>query len=565
MSGFLYGRSSWSVEERCALELVGSYEIPDEHGEAWLRGRERCLTDLYFLCTEVLGYRQFYEPLHRPMCEFVQDMDEHSERITSLVVPRGCFKSTIGIGGMIQALARNPDERIGFFHSIKDMGVEYLDELKNHLESNSTLKWLFPDVFYADPVRESKTWLRDAIRVKRRRENKVPSIMVGGVDSSKTGFHFSKLVTDDISSDKNCETQEMREKVRVFRRNSFATVEEQETVRGLNLATVWHPDDATVDMIKGSRGEGDWAGEVRSFGKPGVWYRAIRELPDGTPDYENGKSIFPTRFTEPVIERLRKTLGSYRFSAHYMNNPTPEGVARFRRSDVLWYRLGDDGLPPISESYEVYMGVDPNRSEKTTGDPSAVVVAAWTASGHLWLLQIVQGHENWTEFVKTLTDAAQRWQPREILIEENSAQIQLKTWLETGLMERGLFSKVVPFSSSRANRKVDRIMALQGLFESKRLHVLEGMDKFVKEAEQWTGMRDDRDDQLDALAFIFQRVRQRPASVVVKEREKRKDEAVDVLAEAGLGFILGGGDADESEAGGGRSFGIRRSRLERMR
>ena len=52
--------------------------------------RKLSLAHLYTFATAILGYSDFYEPLHRPLCDFTQRPEE-----TLTLIPRGMFKSTV--------------------------------------------------------------------------------------------------------------------------------------------------------------------------------------------------------------------------------------------------------------------------------------------------------------------------------------------------------------------------------------------------------------------------------------------------------------------------------------
>lgn len=528
--GYRYGRDAWSVEERCDPRLLSLFSIDDDHAEAWLAGRARCLTDLFFLCKEVMGYTDFYEPLHRPMCDFVQGMDDHPQLFTVNVVPRGHFKTSVELGAMMQALLRNPNERLLLTHGKKDMACSYLDELKRKCCNVTMLRWLFPDVIWNDPEREAPAWKKDCVTFIRQYDNKVPSILAGGIDAPVTGFHFSKQYADDVVYETNSASPEMREKVREWRRNSLPQTEEPETLRVLWSATRWHHEDATHEFMEAAAGRGEFVDHAR------VFFRAALQDSLGRPDL-GGEPVFPTRYTKKALSLWKVALGSYRFSCHYMNDPTPEGVAKFRDSDIVNFRLNEEGHPPTDEHYVYFTSVDPNRSEKTAGDPCAIVTAAVTETGKMWVVDVYRGHPSGLELIEQLKAHVKQWNPVRVFFEENFFQQQMRTWVSDRFIEQEVQARLVPVKGSTANRKVDRILALQPLVESRGFHLREGLESFRSEMTRWTGKRLDRDDQLDAVAYIFAEAVRNRQYVAKRKKPVNPDRAASVLADAGLGGL----------------------------
>jgi len=522
-----FGKAGWTLEERCHPSLVEEYRIKDADAQKWLELRRRCLTDLYFFSRHVMGRSDFYEPLHRPLCEFVDAADERPERYTVVLVPRGFFKTTVEMDYMLLSLLRNPNERLLLTHGKKDMAVDYLKDMKQSCLQNKMLRWLFPDVIWEDPKRQAPTWLADQISFRRSWENKVPSVCAGGIDAPVTGFHFTKQFDDDVVYEMNSATPEMREKVREFRKNQIAMRQDPATLRIFWFATRWHHEDASQEFVEASEGRGQFVGRSRMF------FRAGLQNADGKPDV-NGEATFPTRFTKAQLLEDRVDMGSYRWGCHVQNDPTPEGTTYFRLSDIIRFRLNADGHPPIAEPYVVFTAVDPNRSEKTTGDPSAIVTAAITARGHVWVLDVVRGHQTANQLLDDISKQVKKWNPRRVFVEVNNYQHQLIPWAKDKMMDTALFYNVSPVKSTWVQNKMSRILAMQPVTEAHGFHVLEGLDEFVQEMTRWTGKKGDKDDQLDAMSYIYIfGAREKPAEVKEKRRVNY-DQAGFVMREAGI-------------------------------
>lgn len=127
------------------------------------------------------------------------------------------YKSTIlTIAETIQDLCNNPDTTICILSYARHAAKVFLIQLKQILEQSEFLKWLFPEIFYADPATQAFKWSEDiGLWVNRKSMAREPSIAAYGlIDGQPTGRHFSKLVYDDVVTDEVARSPEMIEKVK---------------------------------------------------------------------------------------------------------------------------------------------------------------------------------------------------------------------------------------------------------------------------------------------------------------------------------------------------------------
>lgn len=140
----------------------------------------------------------------------------HSEIITALeaptkrkviVVPRGTFKSTLcSITYPLWMLLRNPDLRILIESEVFANSVTYLRAIKTIIKSEKFLN-VFGDL-------QGFIWRDDSIVVSSRQKTlKEPSIVCGGVDTTKVGMHYDLIISDDLNSPANSDTPEKCQRV----------------------------------------------------------------------------------------------------------------------------------------------------------------------------------------------------------------------------------------------------------------------------------------------------------------------------------------------------------------
>lgn len=164
--------------------------------------RQLIENDLYYLC-DFLGYKDVNWQTHQ---EIIQALESDSKR-KLIVVPRNCFKSTIGVVTYsIWRLIRNPNERIFIDSEVYENSKNFLREIKAHLESPA-LTSLFGTF-------KTKTWNESEIIIKQRTvHKKEASITVGGIGTVKVGQHYSCIIGDDYNSPNNSNTKEKCQKI----------------------------------------------------------------------------------------------------------------------------------------------------------------------------------------------------------------------------------------------------------------------------------------------------------------------------------------------------------------
>lgn len=165
--------------------------------------KEKYKASLYHTCKYLLGYKDVNPRTHGDM---IRALEAPTKR-KLIVMPRGTFKSTIGVVGYsIWILMNNPDARILIDSEVYTNSKNFLREIKAQLLRPEFIE-LFGD--WRGPV-----WSEGEIVIAPRTATlKDPSISCGGVETIKVGAHFDYIIHDDLNSNKNSATQEGRKKV----------------------------------------------------------------------------------------------------------------------------------------------------------------------------------------------------------------------------------------------------------------------------------------------------------------------------------------------------------------
>jgi hypothetical protein len=124
-----------------------------------------------------------------------------------ICVPRGTFKSSIvSVAYPIWRLNRNPNLRLFLDSELYSNSVNFLREIQGHYLSEKFIE-IFGDL-------RSETWNQSELIVSTRTKVlKEPSILAGGIGTTKVGQHYDEIIGDDYNSPRNSSTHEGRKKV----------------------------------------------------------------------------------------------------------------------------------------------------------------------------------------------------------------------------------------------------------------------------------------------------------------------------------------------------------------
>jgi len=205
------------------------------------------------------------------------------------------YKSTIITFALtIQDIINDPEITIGIFSHTKGIAKSFLKQIKFELESNIGLQELFPEVFYANPVKESRCWsLDNGITVKREGNPKEATVEAWGlVDGQPTSKHYKRLIYDDIVTVESVTTSEQIQKTTEAWSMSLNLASKDTIIR--YVGTRYHLNDTYAEIIK------------RGAAKQRV-----------TPATEDGKvEGTPVLMSVERLAQKYRDMGSYIFSCH---------------------------------------------------------------------------------------------------------------------------------------------------------------------------------------------------------------------------------------------------------
>jgi len=295
------------------------------------------------------------------------------------------------------------------------------------------------------------------------------------------------IVDDPLKNRKEAESVTIREAIwDWFRDVLWTRLEDDASV--IVIQTRWHPQDLI--------------GKILAEGVDGVAFERVRlpaicEEPGDLLGRAVGDALWPERYPVEKLAEIRSLLGAYGWSSLYQQRPRPRG-------DQLFYEPGRFDLEDFKlDGHRVIIVCDPAATESTRADFSAVLVLAakgWGADMRVWVIDHFHKQTTVPKLVRRLGQFQRLWYGVPIgveavggfkaipdMLKEHDPQLRLLDIKPVG----DKFTRAQPASSAWNEGRIliprDRPWAA-GL---------------IQECQDFTGVKDDHDDQVDCLAHGF--------------------------------------------------------------
>jgi len=495
---------------------------------------ERCLTDLYFLITEVLWYHDAhkYGELHRWICREVAKDDilatnarggqywrpKNGDRQMWLL-PRDHFKTTIlTIGHAIQQILRNPNVSLLLLSGKDEHALLFSDEIRRQFVFNERLTTLFGPwtAQSMDAMGSKSEWTIPAKAVfgGKRRE---PTMVATGFKSRLESRHYDGGYLDDcMGEDDTSEVglQEVRENykkviplidsdgwvmmpgTRKHYNDLYQGLMDTQTYRVYVRHGLEHPEKQC---------ETD---ECSRFAEP---HRAP-DMKVGVPlePRRMGRSDFDRKLAECQIDPKQ---GQSYFWHEYMNIPFSPSDRKYQ---PRWFVKVDDSMipgkgPPFSPLNK-WIAVDTalKDDEHPSGyDFNVVVVGGFDDHGRLFILDIFRDRD-WTE--KQIADCIMtcmkisEYGGISRVITEKVGEVRLNNYLRGRARQAGVPMQIVSVTRGGrgAKSKMERIIGCQGYFEQGRVFFRKSCENFDDAVNEFCNLgRWTNDDIADAISMFF--------------------------------------------------------------
>jgi len=363
--------------------------------------RIMCITDLWFLCTEVYrmhegkrgGRKIWYEDFHGPMVDFFELPDDALIWFT-----RNMLKSTVAEIYCVQQILADPTNVVLMLGSESmGLGRKKLLNIKRRLKHPKLIA-AFPDRLIANENKwemanqDGLTITRDVPDEEggtREIPPSEPQIRIFGMDSAVTGDHPTHILFDDFITEKNTTTAVQIEKA-IKKFEAVAGLRSLETITKL-IGTPWHALDLYHHII-----QNEIVDHIVQIA--GVHMEGDREVID-----------YPW-FTKDFLRKQKKMMRHLYWAQMHLDT-RPKEDQLFKPPYRYW-----DELP---KELEYYIGVDPSTGLTEEHDKAGITVGAVDPNNTsaLYLIECDEYSLQAEELAELVLEKILRYTPNRVGIE----------------------------------------------------------------------------------------------------------------------------------------------------
>lgn len=483
--------------------------------QAFLAWRTILQTDLWELCKVLYPppKYQWKESFHRPICErhFVSkdptrplgEQDYHKQRL--YLDPRNHFKTTMDICDCLQWIICFPDVRILIGCGVRQHAINMLQVVKAHFQYNEVIRSFFPEC--CPSAKKTEDWGRqESFTCPARKDKflKEPTCSIASPDATVASTHYDILKFDDLVNETNSKTAESLQSV----------------VQWFKLTNPLLEPYGYRDVIGTRYDFSDLYGEILGddFSDEDCIAKQHRNyLVTKRSCYDaHGEPVFPERFTRERLEQERAEMGSFNFSAQYLNKPIPSDSQHFPWPLVERAFIDKKELPRARTYFTTFdlaisQASDADRTAIVTcsvGTPASNSTAATLAGlptrqnpPHLYIEDIIVGHLKPLDVVDALYKVYRKFKPIQVRTEQVGFARLLEPIMRAEAIRQKQHLPLVWIDRDTREAKQARIAGIQPWLERNEIHIVNDIlhkEDLVLELVRFPKYR--RDDIVDALS-----------------------------------------------------------------
>lgn len=266
--------------------------------------------------------------------------------------------------------------------------------------------------------------------------------------------------------------------------------------------TRWHPDDL-IGWLRERNGGRGW--EV-------IELRAIADGTDPHDPRQPGEALWPEFMPVEFLAERREDVGEYDWASLYDQRPRPKGGAVFK-GDVLF-------SPPPAR-YRVAIGIDLAYTEKTASDYSVAVVLA-ECEGRFHVIDVHRVQVDAPAFAERLRALAVQHPGAPMVAYVGGTERGVVDLMNTRPDDPGKIKLNVQAKPATSDKFI-RAQPVAAAWNAGRIFLPSDAPGWaatlVSELRSFTGIKDRRDDQVDALAAAYDALSAKPSKVHAPDDE----------------------------------------------
>lgn len=460
------------------------------------------------------------------------EVDGNHAYIGDCVLHHNTSMGTIANG--LWQICREPHLPVAIFNErLDNVAKKALGSIRQVVQGNKLFQDIYrdllpPGVHYRDSKSMPRSWKWNDFELdfegKRLGESEY-SLSAHGVESAAVGGHWPKIILDDLIGERQKVSNAEMERSREFIKGHVYLMRPAENSMVYVNCTPWTYRDVYYDLLANYNYK--------------LYRRSALELPDGTPDVDNGESIFPAKLSTRQLKSMYardankgdaavfwaqmmcvpKAGSDQSFSQDWVryglcdpteNEPVFYIEAPYYSKDVGWVTA--DGDKPTQEVPLRLMHkaiiLDPAPSERTaqSKEPrarNAIIVEGLDCWGRRFLLETWAKRADYTETISKCFELSQKWHTDRLFVEEVNFSTVYRHWIAREQRPDGHYKDshlAVQPLSPKGREKDTRILSRTASWQAGLYYVNRGLcNQFLTEFAEYP--HSSTRDLLDCMGY----------------------------------------------------------------
>lgn len=454
---------------------------------------------------------------HQELCGILDSLNEDIRQKICWSVPRGHAKSAyLSNIFPVHQIVYGKRHYILIVSETEGMSRKFVEWVADQLKFNQKIREDFGVMLHENKMANEQDNQEGFVTTNNIR---VQSASIGKqLRGARHGaFRPDLVILDDLESSKNTNTKELREKNLHWFNSVIMPIGDITRTAFIYMGTLVHGQGLLPAVL----GRSDFKGKIYSaiVSEPinmELWDKleAIlrdQENPDREHDaealyYSNKEvmdegalTLWNDRFTYFELMKIKVNVGSRAFGSEYLNKPTDDETAIFKRGYMQFYDNKDlfnaDGRPM---NLEIYGFWDIAIGKNDRSDYNAIVtIGRDKRTGILYVLDAWAAKVPMHKALEVVIQKIQEYGHNAFAVETIQAQYDMYRQLRERLTKMGYYKTRV-LAVNPKGKKEDRIEQLEPLIEQGIIRFKENQRLLIEMLEQFPSH--DHDDLPDALA-----------------------------------------------------------------
>ena len=471
--------------------------------------RRMCQRSLYYLCKEVLGYKDLVPHVHGELCYFATSPEYG--RFRQATMPRSWFKTWVWTVGKSIWLSlpdeeelfkeiypyKGPDARILIASNVIDNAAKMVFKIKQEWMHNERLKAAFPELI---PDFNKTRWSDHVAQIKRSLNATEGTYTAVGVGGSVISQHFDHIMEDDLI---------------YARKDDFTGRELMPSQEDIDNAIGWHklaysllsnPQTSCIDNVGTRWAPMDLIWYLRKFEKTYRCFEiAVTEKIDKQavwPIEDNRYCVWPERYDCKTLKQIEEAQGPRMFETQYLNRPKASVDVVFKKEYVNIHDSFDEY--PTDMQWKTIVDLA-GWDDKKGLARNVILTGGMDKKHHLWIARLDVGRLNPSQVIALFKSHAKQFNSW-VNIEEIQYQRALRHFAKEMMEADGEWYHVEQLKyDGRKNAKDLRIQSIEPVVSNGALHILPSMMALLEELEMYPNTP--TKDILDCLGYLYRIVK----------------------------------------------------------